>query len=316
MQATISRGGFSNSLFHTGSGKMVNISPDSLVRAKTLLGLGDSDGHRKLPGSNSGGVVIDAASILRSPLINKTVSVQTRCKTKEADLNFMSSERLNLTPDKLSSIKFHTAGGRSISVSADALQRARSLLGDPELGSFLNEGEPGDSVFSFSKGRGHDEHTPFSHQKMTRKNFSTKTSVSPLQSSSNQVRSSSAINSGTNLITQFDVVSKESVCKSDSKLPYQQEKPLSYKPCNLKTLENNYLENGGSLKINPVGKSLAKPLVDISNTVGTNAMNSTQMSGVKRRLGRSSISPFKKPRTSNSSTPLLKNVPRVCNGKI
>ncbi|BBH02574.1 Protein BREAST CANCER SUSCEPTIBILITY 2 homolog A [Prunus dulcis] len=46
--------------------------------------------------------------------------------------------------------------------------------------------------------------------------------------------------------------------------------------------------------------SLAKPLVDISNTVGTTAMNSTQKSGVKRRLGRSSISPFKKPRTSNS----------------
>lgn len=316
VQATNSRGGFSNSLFQTGSGKMVNISPDGLVRAKTLLGLGDDNDHSKLPGSNSGGVAMDAASISRSPLINKTVSVQTRCKKNEADLNFMSPERLNLTPDKPSSIKFHTAGGRSISVSTDALQRARSLLGDPELGSFLNEGDAGDSVFSFSKGRGHDERTPFSHQKMTRKNFLTKTSVSPLQSSSKQVRSSSAINSSTNLITQFDVVSNESVCKSNSELPYRQEKPLSDKPCIIKTVENNYLENGGSLRINPVGKSLAKPLVDISNTVGTTAMNSTQKSGVKRRLGRSSISPFKKPRTSNSSTPLHKNVPLVRNGTI
>ncbi|KAH0987852.1 hypothetical protein GBA52_015029 [Prunus armeniaca] len=314
VQTTNSRGGFSNSLFQTGSGKMVNISPEGLVRAKTLLGLGDDSDHSKLPGSNSGGVVMDAASISRSPLINKTVSVQTRCKKNEADLNFMSPERVNLTPDKPSSIKFHTAGGRSISVSTDALQRARSLLGDPELGSFLNEGDAGDSVFSFSKGRGHDERTPFSHQKMTRKNFLTKTSVYPLQSSSSQVQSSLAINSGTNLITQFDVVSNESVCKSNSKLPYRQEKPLSDKPCIIKTVENNYLENGGSLRINPVGKSLAKPLVDISNTVGTTTMNSTQKNGVKRRLGRSSISPFKKPRTSNSSTPLHKNVPPVRNG--
>ncbi|BBH02575.1 hypothetical protein Prudu_013190 [Prunus dulcis] len=80
VQATNNRGGFSNSLFQTGSGKMVNISPDGLVRAKTLLGLGDDNDHSKLPGSNSGGVAMDAASISRSPLINKTVSVQTRCK--------------------------------------------------------------------------------------------------------------------------------------------------------------------------------------------------------------------------------------------
>ncbi|KAF1874236.1 hypothetical protein Lal_00030269 [Lupinus albus] len=38
-------------------------------------------------------------------------------------------------------IKFHTAGGKSISVSNDALQCARSLLGDPDLRDFFDGGD-------------------------------------------------------------------------------------------------------------------------------------------------------------------------------
>ncbi|CAN6567498.1 unnamed protein product [Malus baccata var. baccata] len=272
-------GGLSNSLFHTGSGKMVNISPDSLVRAKTLLGFQDDD---NAPTKIVGFGFNSAALVAGTPLImNKTVSLQTRFQN--------DPERLNLTPDKVkpSSIKFHTAGGRSISVSTDAIQRARSLLGDPELGNFFNEANAGDLGFAFSKGSPHDNRTPISHQKKIN-NFLTNTSPSPLQPLPNQLRSS-AISSGTNLITQFDGVSNETASRSNSKLAYRQN-PLS-KTHN--TVENNCWANGIDLRTNHVGMPPATPLFDISNAVGTPATNNTQMTGLKRRLGRSSISPFK-----------------------
>ncbi|KAE9608508.1 hypothetical protein Lalb_Chr08g0236481 [Lupinus albus] len=47
-----------------------------------------------------------------------------------------------------SRIKFHTACGRSISISNYALQRARSLLGEPHLGDFFDGGDVSDSIFS------------------------------------------------------------------------------------------------------------------------------------------------------------------------
>ncbi|KAL6343173.1 hypothetical protein AAG906_020971 [Vitis piasezkii] len=71
--------------------------------------------------------------------------------TNEAAPNLKQSEMYSPAPNP-PPIKFHTAGGRSISVSSDALQRARSLLGDPELGTSLNEGDEDDMISSFLKG--------------------------------------------------------------------------------------------------------------------------------------------------------------------
>ncbi|KAM5558573.1 protein BREAST CANCER SUSCEPTIBILITY 2 [Rosa sericea] len=245
---------------------------------------------------------------------HKTGSVQSGV-TNETDPSFMQSQKPNLAP-KPPSIKFHTAGGRSISVSTDALQRARSLLGDPDLGTLLNEGNS-DLDLTFSKGREHESHTASSHQKIPKTQFLTKSFVSPLQSSTNQVRTSAvksdSTNWGTNLISQFDVVSNENACRSNGELPCGKI-TFSNKPCTLTTVENNYLANGTGERINPVERSLAKPLVDISNTIGTTPLSNIQMAGVKRRLGGNSISPFKKPRISNFSTPLHKNVPLVPNG--
>lgn len=243
-------------------------------------------------------------------------SVQSGFKN-EGDLSFMQSQKPNLAP-KPPSIKFHTAGGRSISVSTDALQRARSLLGDPDLGTLLNEGNA-DLDLTFSEGREHDSQTASSHQKMPKTKVLTRSFVSPPQSSTNQVQSSAvksdSTNWGTNLISQFDVVSNENACRSKCELPCG-EKPFSNKPCTLTRAENNYLANGAGERINPVERSLTKPLVDISNTIGTTPQNNMQMAGVKRRLGGNSVSPFKKPRISNFSTPLHRNVPLVPNGKL
>ncbi|XP_050382987.1 protein BREAST CANCER SUSCEPTIBILITY 2 homolog A-like [Argentina anserina] len=232
--------------------------------------------------------------------------------TYDTDLSFIQSHKPNLAP-KPPSIKFNTAGGRSISVSTDALQRARSLLGDPDLGTLLNEGYS-DADLTFLKGREHESRTASSHQKIPKTKFLTKSFVSPLQSSSDQVRTSAvksdSTNWGTNLISQFDVVSNEN---ARSELSCGK-RPFSNTPCALTTVENNNLANGTVERINHVERSLAKPLVDISNTIGTTSLSNIQMAGVKRRLGGNSISSFKKPRISNFSTPLHRDIPIVPKG--
>ncbi|KAL6219704.1 hypothetical protein ACLB2K_007463 [Fragaria x ananassa] len=250
-----------------------------------------------------------------TPSSSKLLASGGNSECLSTDLSFMQSQKPNLAP-KPPSIKFNTARGRSISVSTDALQRARNLLGDPDLGTLLNEGNS-DMDLTFSKGSEHDSHTASSHQKMPKSKFLTKSFVSPLQSSTNQVRTSAvksdSTNWGTNLISQFDVVSNENARRSNGEFPCGK-KPFSNKPCTLTTVENNYLANGNGESIDPVERSLAKPLVDISNTIGTSPLSNIRMAGVKRKLGGNSVSSFKKPRISNFSTPLHRTVPLVPNG--
>ncbi|KAF3962282.1 hypothetical protein CMV_013187 [Castanea mollissima] len=340
--------GSANSLFQTGSGKMVNISSDGLVRANTLLGLEeDNDNcvfqglqHSVKPCNTNGsfgwknssdmemreGVnnceINNSTSVTGSSLVSKIGLEGNRLKNQE-NPSLKQPEMYN-SALKLPPIKFHTAGGRSISVSSDALKRARSLLGDPELGTFLNEGDGNDSVFSFSKetrfngalsNDGNDPCTPFSYKEMAESKNMLKVFVSPLRSSSNQVRSSvksKHIVSGNNLIEEFDAVQHENASGLNINASSLQ-KPRSNSQVDPNTVAKSSLSNGISSRINAPRKSPARPLVDISNTIGTTCKNTGQMNGVKRILGRSSVSPFKRPR-SKFSTPLNKDVPFISNG--
>ncbi|MCD9644330.1 hypothetical protein HAX54_032516 [Datura stramonium] len=83
---------------------------------------------------------VSAASL--SPFDVKFNSV---CPAEELVADFLHCA------DKPPPIKFHTAGGRSISVSCEALKRARSLLGDLELECLVDETDVADPLFSFSK---------------------------------------------------------------------------------------------------------------------------------------------------------------------
>ncbi|KAK9289849.1 hypothetical protein L1049_008009 [Liquidambar formosana] len=342
----------SNSLFQTGSGKMVNISSAGLVKAKTLLGLEENYNHNTFQdfecanqlsttdtneafglrnsshlemreGVNNFGI-IDAASITTPQLNSKTGLLVSELK-KEAIPNLMQSEMCNSAP-KPPPIKFHTAGGRSLSVSSDALQRARSLLGDPELGMFINERDVDDQVFSFFKEGRHDNnslnkkndpHASFSHQEMTKSKQASKNFISPLRSSSNQMRSSvmsESIISGSNLIKKFDAEDDDSNFRSNSNKSSLQ-KPLSNRPCSPHSVTENSLANGFGSRINPPGSSSRGPLVDISNCIGTSYTNKKQIISEKRRLGKtSSVSPFKRPRSSRFSAPLNSNILFVPNG--
>lgn len=219
-------------MFQTGSGKAVTISTSGLERAQKLLCLKDNQTHQgfeetmqQLHARSSNqqssphlGLKIgvadkqskDSISSLRSPL-------KVRSETS-------GSELLDVTPDsvhsisKPSSIKFHTAGGRSISVSSNALQRARSLLGDPELGSFMNEGDAGEPVFSIFKDRKSDMNLNKSYcsdtcvsdqHSVTRKRVS-KNFIYPLRPTSSQTQSLFNVGSGKNLIRNFDAEVHES----------------------------------------------------------------------------------------------------------
>ena len=149
--------------------------------------------------------------------------------TNEAAPNLKQSEMYSpaQTPPP---IKFHTAGGRSISVSSDALLRARSLLGDPELGTSLNEGDEDDTISSFLKGsfrdassnNENDSDTSLSHHEKAKSKHASKSLISPIRLFPNRVQSSvmpENAYSGSNLIKKY---------ADDSKITCPQE-PLSNK---------------------------------------------------------------------------------------
>ncbi|KAL6987901.1 hypothetical protein U1Q18_013648 [Sarracenia purpurea var. burkii] len=310
---------FSNSMFQTGSGKKVNISSAGLVRAQTLLGLKESYDHDTLPPlkrvnnesitdeplglQNPSPLVIKEchkdATTAPTPLFNfKTNSIASDSKRE-------AIPHLIHPPTKGPPIKFHTAGGRSISVSSDALKRAKSLLGDLELGTFFNEGDANNPAFSFFKQGILDENqfnrennlfsTPY-HQEIAKSKHLSKSFVSPLRSDSHRMQSSLTsenVSLGTNLIKKFDAEDFDNTSKMSNNTLCQQ-KPLSGRP-------SLHVQMGKSLAN---GVSSRSPLVDISNKVGMAHMDSKLAAGEKRMLGKSSVSPFKRPRSSRFITPL------------
>lgn len=337
---------FSNSLFKTGSGKMVNISSDGLVRAKTLLGFEEDSvyfdfqslqqttklhaigetyemQHPPHPHLNRG--VDRAMSRPSPPLIYNANSVGRTCTLKDdSEINIVQPKTYG-SSNKQSSIKFYTAGGRSISVSNDALQRARSLLGDPDLGTFLNEGDAGNSTFSFSNkqqsdittsSEGNDPHTPL-YQITAKSKHMTKIFTSPLKSTSQMEPSTKfrCVSAGSNLITKFDAVGKEIECSHQSNITCKQ-KPLNDKNEVSHTDVYNSSLNDFSSRMAPSGRSSRRTFLDISNTMDTVHENNRQLASGKRRLGsRVTVSPFKKPRSSKFSAPLNQDVAVFPNGK-
>lgn len=235
----------------------------------------------------------------------------------------VESQMLTMAP-KPPPVTFHTAGGRSLSVSSAALQHARSLLGDPELETLFNDGEPGELNLSFlkegrlddsSSNKKNDVLASFSNRHVAEITKSPKSFTSPLRPSSKTVKSVIKLNNSTmtcNLIKKFDAVDQDRGI--DGKVPSVQ-KPLSNMVGNPNSMMDNASEDSIGLRINSHGRSSGKPLVDITNQTGTSYSNVKLSSCEKRRLLRSSISPFKRPRSSKFSTPFNKNT-SVANGNL
>ncbi|KAJ6401691.1 hypothetical protein OIU84_016981 [Salix udensis] len=349
--------------------KSVDISSAGLVRAKRLLGVEEEHcssnsqgfkcprksstvneqfGWRDVlhPGmkvsTKNDGVIGDGLPAPRSSLVSTTDILES--ELAEVNTNLLEPKIQNPAPKPLP-IKFHTAGGRSLSVSSEALKRARSLLGDPDLETFLNEEDAVDqglSVFEDSRfgdassNKENEFYSTFNYPRASNKHIS-KTFISPLKSSANHVQSSISpkyVNSGSNLIKKFDAVHNDSICKFNNKATYVQ-KPVRNGLCASAMIVANSLDDGTGSRMNPLQRtssrmnplqrtgsrmnslqrSLCVPLPDISSTIGTAYSNNGQANGEKRKLGRgNSISPFKKPRNSKFTTPLSRNVSSVPSG--
>lgn len=310
---------------------MVNISSAGLVRAKTLLGLDENNNlqscqaritKQSVMDSLDGGQNSTCLEMQEGSNIIKIMDVKSlpRPSSVSASWRMESIAKAvpNLKPEMCNHaanpppIKFHTAGGRSISVSSDALQRARSLLGDPELGTSLNEGDEDDVVSSFLKGnfcevnsnKENDPDTSLSCHKKTKSKHQSKRFISPIRSFPNLLESSvipENMHLGRNLMKKY---------ADDSKVTCQEE-PLSNKPCAPNTQIDYSVGNGNCSINNPSRRSSGGPLVDVSNRIGTMLVNKTSE---KRKLGRrSSISPFKRPRSSKFCPPLNSNASFVPN---
>ncbi|KAH6787036.1 hypothetical protein C2S52_006588 [Perilla frutescens var. hirtella] len=311
----------SNSMFQTGSGKTVNISSAGLLRAKTLLGLDENYDQEQTHKQSISTEVIASDNPshfgIRNPSslsFNSSTKVLASSKVKSV---LHGSESMKF-PDCINaaseppSVKFHTAGGRSISVSSDALQRARSLLGNLEVDSFLNEASSADPLFSVIDGKPSpllnqkgDFSTPILHKGTENGDNALRNFTSPPQSSSykkNSFGSSERLESGNNLIAQFDA----EVAANTSKRRYNgvtdDRKPPKKNSCS----KTDILENAIRPKSDPSKRSSNMALVDISNTMNIDHAENKQCFGEKRRLrGICSVSPFKKPRSS-FVTPLKK----------
>lgn len=293
---------FSNSLFTTGSGKKVTISSRGLVRAKTLLDTIDINIQStcKLFAFGETAAKQQLQVYEESPESKLHTVINSPSVGVLHALNNGFEERNSF---KQAPIKFRTAGGRSISISSGALQRARSLLGDPDVGDLFEGGDASDSVFSFplkpqtDAAAPSDYSTHVVHRVASDSNFKTKSFTFPIKSSRQRGLSTKfpCEGDGINLTKKFDAVGEESDCgrkSTDASL------------------------NCFSSKEDTPGVAIRRALADVSNTINTDTTNNRQAASGKRRLGLSvTVSPFKKPRSSNSPAPLEEDVGKSPHGK-
>ncbi|PIA59575.1 hypothetical protein AQUCO_00400456v1 [Aquilegia coerulea] len=288
MCATTSGRGFSNSLFQTASGKTVNLSPASLVRAEALLGLEESSVQKIADKSNGwenssnqkkGGRRHINATVASRPISEYPVSGQTDvyamgCESRELLPDFLASEMLKST-GKPPPIKFQTAGGKSISISDNAMQRAKSLLGDSEFGNSSNKGGA-DGQF----------HSPLKENRLSGTSFNQENAI---------------------FASRLEHIPAKR--KSNSKSFFPPKAPIFKENKGSTAIEAFVSAQTIGPRTNPLGRSSCGPLVDISNSIGTAYADQNKIPHEKRRFGKlSSVSPFKKPRNSRFSTPLTSNI--------
>lgn len=314
----------SNSLFQTGSGKMVSVSSAGLVRAKTLLGLEEDDdsgasrvfGQSRKSFSNDNGYrsanlsswekdgrniadVMVEESMSGSRMACQNGSGKHRLKHVASNSMLPKMHEFSAKP---APIKFQTAGGRSISISSDALKRARNLLGDPELGSFLDEV----SLCDYPSNKENETPRSLQHQ-VTPNHTDVMSFASPIlnyvSNGGRLLDSSMKIKGGSNLIAQFDAAASDSPDGIGSDLDSLRRPSMgcSFAPSNPTATKDR--DSGKNCDFSPT----SQVLLNISNRNDTNYSNNVTNISETRFGSKSSVSPFKRPRSSKFSTPLKRN---------
>ncbi|CAH8354605.1 unnamed protein product [Eruca vesicaria subsp. sativa] len=313
-----------NSFFQTASNKKVIVSSAGLSRANALLGLEEDNFNRfnHVKRFNS-----SHQQRLWSHSKTHATGVQHHSQTPgkyEAHVTGKISENL-YTSAMVPPTKFQTAGGKTLSVSVQALKRARNLLGDPESGTFFDDVAAGDqfatpqkvqrladiAIHNRNANTGYNAHEGKTSNKHTATSF-----VSPLRSSSKQFRSVKVedLTTGGNLIKNFDAAVDETDCAPNiAKLATYG--PSNNRPSASYTAVTNAKENGFIPIAKQVGRRAGQPLVDITNRSDTAYANNKQDGTQKKRLGKTIfVSPFKRPRNSSFKTPIQKNAQHALSG--
>ncbi|MCL7026798.1 hypothetical protein MKW94_028353 [Papaver nudicaule] len=286
---------FPNSLFQTASGKTVNVSSAGLLRAKTLLGLDGnssqmSDSNPEAWG-NSFQLEEKAERHTNAFVTTKSISMCATdyptgiCTTednskKEVRPSILASETHN-SSSKPSAIKFQTAGGRSISISNDALRRARSLLGDSEIDVLPNEGGQDSPGFSsFEKGnqfgkttpnKDIDPYAPCLNQAQTFSGHAPN-EITPIKGTYPKHKQLSAgleaWNPGDNFVKQTNGngLAFRGSCTTNINIPSEPKLSRSESSAPHMIPGNPMAKDIGS-RVKIVGRPLSKPLVDISNII-------------------------------------------------
>ncbi|KAL2901878.1 Protein BREAST CANCER SUSCEPTIBILITY 2-like protein B [Bienertia sinuspersici] len=291
----------STSMFQTGTGKTVNVSSTGLLRARALLGVDEDSDDCSIQGFEPAKKKFHGVDMSRcekqshleeSKMLINNIETENDTPSSKFPLQLKGdSSRMRIYDEdtgkhvqpgissdsatKPPPIKFSTAGGRFISVSRDALQRAKNLLGDPEMDSLSMKGIQIDSSHQF-------EQNP-------------KTFVSPMKSTSNKKlleAKSETLITRTNLMRKFDA--EESICKSNGKLSSS---------CLAKSLQEKRFVPDKLLQ------------QSAANDAGVDSTTKKGTTTELKRLGkRSYVSPFKMPRCSKFITPLNCNFPSAPDG--
>ncbi|XP_018474420.1 protein BREAST CANCER SUSCEPTIBILITY 2 homolog B isoform X2 [Raphanus sativus] len=308
-----------NSFFQTASNKKVIVSSAALSRANALLGLEDDafDGFNHLKPSNSSHQKRGCSEFKTHP----TGGLHHHSETPgqyEGHVSRKISQNL-YPPAMLPPTNFQTAGGKTLSVSAQALKRARNLLGDPDSGTFFDDVAAGDQFATPQKVQRLDDMDAINsrnantgYKGKTSNKHSATSFVSPLRSSSKQFTSVKLedLASGGYLIKKFDAAVDETDCALNiTKLATNG--LLNNMPLASNMAVNNAKANG----FTPIAKQFGQPLVDITNRCDTAYANNKQDNTQKKRLGKTIfVSPFKRPRNSSFKTPLKKNAQHALSG--
>jgi breast cancer 2 susceptibility protein len=282
----------------TSCARTVNISSVGVSRAATLLGLeentlstqffghvGDKLGTKITVERENPDRRLDLASCTTDNQVHKEPHRPFELSDNTA---FDSGEH---------SIRFSTAGGRSMAISSDALQRAKSLLGESDvvstnksvdysLESACKDEIPnstvaptggGSDLSKISRTSGKPELATFSHQSMSDRKH-TRSFGHPVPDSPATNENANRFHVGSHLISENPKIRKPS----------------------LRLLSETDYANGTKDKTRQLHMP-AGALVDITNFMGTNSGNIDNVANEKRRIGgRNSPSPFKRPRSSRS----------------
>ncbi|KAM0883363.1 hypothetical protein ACQ4PT_031677 [Festuca glaucescens] len=289
----------------TSCARTVNISSVGVSRAASLLGLeentlstqffghvGDKLGTKITVERENPDQRLDLASCTTENQVHKEPHLPFELSNNTV---FDSGEH---------SIRFSTAGGRSMAISSDALQRAKSLLGESDVvatnksidyslaagckdeitNSTVAPKGGGSDLSKISRASGKPEIATFSHQGMSDRKHT--------RSFGHAVPDTPATNENAN---RFHVGSHS--ISEISKIPKPSSRFLSE------------ADNADDTKDKTQRLHMpAGVLVDITNFMGTHSGNIDHVANEKRRIGgRNSPSPFKRPRSSRFIAPIITN---------